>query len=159
MASEFLREGEVRCPAHRDRGPSLHISRAADGRWLLHCFAGCTTEEVLRAAGLSWDDLFPDRLPRPPGHRPYRTPPQSQAAQARADVLDHEDRARAKRAEWLLEWLAADRIRHMRRQADLCRAFATRLGPESEAAWALAARGAELDQRAHLLEAAMDHGE
>lgn len=48
------------CPAHADRTPSLSltIGRCAI---LLHCFAGCTNEEVLRGlakAGLKAADLF-----------------------------------------------------------------------------------------------------
>lgn len=49
----------ARCPAHGDRNPSLHITLAKD-RWLLKCQAGCPTEEVVDAAGLSWGDLFSD---------------------------------------------------------------------------------------------------
>lgn len=61
------------CPAHDDRSPSLAI-RDTDGRLLVHCFAGCSTEAVLAAAGLTFADLMPDR---PLGHhkprerRPY----------------------------------------------------------------------------------------
>ncbi len=45
------------CPAHGDKSPSLSI-RLADDKILLHCFAGCTAEEVTKAAGLSIKDLF-----------------------------------------------------------------------------------------------------
>ena len=48
-----------RCPAHEDRGPSLSVTEASDGRVLLHCFAGCDTIDVLQAIGLDWKDLFP----------------------------------------------------------------------------------------------------
>jgi hypothetical protein len=41
--------GVIRCPAHEDRNPSLSWRRAADGRLLLHDFAGCTFDEI-RAA-------------------------------------------------------------------------------------------------------------
>ena len=34
----------------------------SDGRVLVHDFAGCTIEEVLRACSLSFDALFPERL-------------------------------------------------------------------------------------------------
>lgn len=46
-------------PAHADRSPSLSISELADGRVLLHCFAGCSVHEVVSAIGLSLEDLFP----------------------------------------------------------------------------------------------------
>ena len=38
--------GMVRCPAHDDTTPSLHVT-AGDGRVLVHCHAGCTQEAVL----------------------------------------------------------------------------------------------------------------
>jgi hypothetical protein len=40
--------GLCRCPAHDDRTPSLSV-RSGQTRLLLHCFAGCSAEEVLRA--------------------------------------------------------------------------------------------------------------
>lgn len=40
--------GICRCPAHDDRSPSLSV-RAGRSRLLLHCFAGCTAGEILRA--------------------------------------------------------------------------------------------------------------
>lgn len=46
----------VECPAHEDETPSLSIGEK-DGKVLLHCHAGCRTEDVLRAAGLSMSDL------------------------------------------------------------------------------------------------------
>ena len=49
----------ARCPAHADKGPSLAIREADDGRVLLHCFAGCETASVLGAVGMDMTDLFP----------------------------------------------------------------------------------------------------
>jgi putative DNA primase/helicase len=40
--------GLCHCPAHEDRTPSLSV-RPGRTRLLLHCFAGCSAEEVLRA--------------------------------------------------------------------------------------------------------------
>ncbi|WP_267347127.1 toprim domain-containing protein [Sphingomonas sp. GM_Shp_2] len=40
--------GECRCPAHNDATPSLSV-RLGDTAILFHCFAGCTTPEVMRA--------------------------------------------------------------------------------------------------------------
>lgn len=48
------------CPAHKDRNPSLSVSEGNDGRVLLNCFAGCSTESVLAALGLTASDLFPE---------------------------------------------------------------------------------------------------
>lgn len=47
------------CPAHEDRSPSLSISQADDGRALVHCHAGCSTDSVCCAVGLCVADLFP----------------------------------------------------------------------------------------------------
>ena len=59
----------ARCPSHDDKRPSLGIRERDDGRILVHCFAGCPIEDILSAAGLEWDALFPeratsDRVPR-----------------------------------------------------------------------------------------------
>lgn len=48
---------QARCPAHEDGRASLSISQGDDGRVLLHCHAGCVTDAVLRAAGLTFADL------------------------------------------------------------------------------------------------------
>ena len=55
----------ARCPAHADRDPSLMVGEGDDGRVLLHCHAGCATEDVVRALGLEMNDLFPSEE-RPP---------------------------------------------------------------------------------------------
>ena len=48
----------ARCPARDDRSPSLSIRELDDGRVLLHDFAGCSTEDVMEALGLTLSDLF-----------------------------------------------------------------------------------------------------
>jgi hypothetical protein len=48
------------CPAHDDNKASLSVSEAEDRRALVHCHAGCETEDVLEAIGLRVRDLFPD---------------------------------------------------------------------------------------------------
>ncbi|MBC7787412.1 MAG: DNA primase [Methylophilaceae bacterium] len=48
------------CPAHDDRSPSLAI-KDDGGRLLLHCFAGCETDDVLGAIGLDFADIMPDK--------------------------------------------------------------------------------------------------
>lgn len=57
------------CPAHADRNPSMTIAETDDGRVLLHCFGGCSVEEILSAVGLEFDALFP---PKPLRNEPYR---------------------------------------------------------------------------------------
>jgi putative DNA primase/helicase len=70
-----------RCPAHDDNRPSLSVGLGDDDRILVNCFAGCPTEEVVAAKGLTLADLFPEQTNRswnreerrPP--RPSATPP------------------------------------------------------------------------------------
>ncbi len=50
------------CPAHLDKRPSLAIRELDDERVLIHCFAGCSVEEVLHAVGLELDALYPEKL-------------------------------------------------------------------------------------------------
>jgi len=50
------------CPAHEDRTPSLSIDEGADGRVLLKCHAGCNTDDVLAALGITRRDLFPEPI-------------------------------------------------------------------------------------------------
>ena len=57
----------ARCPAHGDDNPSLSIARGEDGRWLVHCHAGCSAEAVVSAVGLKMADLMPSN------DRPQRT--------------------------------------------------------------------------------------
>lgn len=52
----------ARCPAHKDRSPSLSVKQLGDGRILMHCFAGCGTDAVLGVLGLTLADLFPEPL-------------------------------------------------------------------------------------------------
>jgi hypothetical protein len=47
------------CPAHEDNNPSLSIDEGADGRALIRCHAGCDTNKVLSALGMTPRDLFP----------------------------------------------------------------------------------------------------
>jgi putative DNA primase/helicase len=53
---------EGSCPGprhkHADKRPSLNVGVGLDGRVLLNCKAGCSSEEVLAALNLDWSDLF-----------------------------------------------------------------------------------------------------
>ena len=48
----------AKCPAHDDRRASLSVSVGEGGRVLLNCHAGCSTEDICAALGLSVKDLF-----------------------------------------------------------------------------------------------------
>lgn len=47
----------LRCPAHEDNSPSLSVSPGSNQDAVIHCHAGCSTEDVLAAAGLTWADI------------------------------------------------------------------------------------------------------
>jgi len=48
------------CPAHKDVNPSLHISDGGNGKILIHCFAGCSFENIVNALGLDKSIFAPD---------------------------------------------------------------------------------------------------
>lgn len=52
----------ARCPAHKDRHPSLRVTQLDDGRVLIFCHAGCGAADIMGAVGLSLRDLFPEGL-------------------------------------------------------------------------------------------------
>jgi len=53
------KDGNARsqCPAHEDRAPSLSLMKI-EGQVLVHCHAGCQTEDVTAALNLTMRDLF-----------------------------------------------------------------------------------------------------
>jgi len=55
----------ARCPAHDDGRASLSVAVGDDGRALVHCHAGCTTEAVVAALGLTLADLMADSNRKP----------------------------------------------------------------------------------------------
>ena len=76
-----------RCPSHDDRSPSLAIKEEGDGRILLHCFAGCETENVLAAIGLTFSDVMPERVGQEHAYKPVRN---RISAKDALSTLDHE---------------------------------------------------------------------
>ena len=76
----------ARCPAHDDKSPSLAIKECGDGRILIHDFAGCETEDVLAAVGMTFTDIMPERLPEH-SYKPMRQPFDARQVLA---TLDHE---------------------------------------------------------------------
>lgn len=53
----------ARCPAHDDKHQSLSVSLGSGGKILLNCHAGCRTEAIVEALGLSMRDLFTEDKP------------------------------------------------------------------------------------------------
>ncbi len=74
------------CPAHADRSPSLTLRETNDGTVLLHCFAGCSVQEICDALGIAMTDLFP---PKADDHRhpDYTTPAKPQRVRFMATDL------------------------------------------------------------------------
>jgi hypothetical protein len=58
---------EACCPAHKDQKPSLSIGIGIDGKILVDCKAGCSFEEITRAADISPKEMFPQNGN---GHKP-----------------------------------------------------------------------------------------
>jgi hypothetical protein len=51
----------AKCPAHKDKRPSLSIREADSGAVLVKCWASCEVAEIVSAVGLELSDLFPPR--------------------------------------------------------------------------------------------------
>jgi archaellum biogenesis ATPase FlaH len=66
------------CPCHDDKKPSLSV-RLENSRILIHCHAGCKTEEICRVLGLRTADLFIESTRR-------ATPPSSQRMMPKQSV-------------------------------------------------------------------------
>jgi hypothetical protein len=60
-------------------------ARPETGQTLIHCFAGCPTEDVLTAVGLTWQDVLP---PREPQRRVGPSKPRQRYFQVRRYVED-----------------------------------------------------------------------
>ena len=69
---------QARCPAHEDKDPSLSVAERKDGKILVHCFAGCSLEQISAALGIKPKDLFPGKgLPSAHLRRPRTKPSRS----------------------------------------------------------------------------------
>lgn len=53
----------AKCAGHEDDHASLSVKEGDSGRTLFRCFAGCATEAIVAAMGLSMADLFPESEP------------------------------------------------------------------------------------------------
>ena len=86
---------KAKCPAHDDREPSLSIDEGSDGRALLKCHAGCPTDDVIAALGVTYRDLFPakfSQVPSAPRRANQLRPVTSQSAD---DFLSKQECLRA----------------------------------------------------------------
>jgi hypothetical protein len=82
------------CPnGHKTHG-TLSLAQGDDGRLLLHCFAGCSTADVLGALGLTLGDVMPERLrdESPEGRRTARERFRLASMTAAAGVIERETR-------------------------------------------------------------------
>jgi len=57
----------ARCPHHKDKSPSLAITRGDRVPIVMHCFAGCDADQIAMSLGIKLSDLMPDPEPRDPG--------------------------------------------------------------------------------------------
>ena len=81
------------CPAHEDKTPSLAISEK-DGKILLHCYAGCSTENIVAAIGLEMRDLFAAENTPQGGHAADNNTNPSAASKSKREitaVYDYKD--------------------------------------------------------------------
>lgn len=77
----------ARCPSHRDKSPSLSVREGERGL-LIHCFGGCTLEEVTSALNLRVFDLFHDAPDSYTGYRERVRRTQEQHRKARHAEVD-----------------------------------------------------------------------
>ncbi len=63
----------ARCPAHEDDRNSLHVALAPNGNVLVHCHAGCETQQIVHEMSLGMSALFPEGGSRG-GHQGRSTP-------------------------------------------------------------------------------------
>jgi 5S rRNA maturation endonuclease (ribonuclease M5) len=55
----------AKCPAHEDAKASLHIAYGKLQPVVMTCHAGCERDDILKAIGLTWDDLCKPRDGKP----------------------------------------------------------------------------------------------
>lgn len=58
-----LNSWRAKCPAHDGTSNSgLKITDCDDGRVLIHCFGGCSVQDVLNSVGMTYADVMPDGM-------------------------------------------------------------------------------------------------
>jgi hypothetical protein len=142
-------------PCHDDRSNSLSVGIGGDGRVLLHCFAGCRQEAIVRAMGLELRDLFPGGICSATATRRPRQAPTAPLETARQDVLT-EARRQLRRLEPYREAFAeADSIRLGHQVAAQARRVAAALG-DQEPVWSLLEAAAALERATWAAELRLD---
>lgn len=58
------RRAMVKCPAHDDGQASLSVAPGTDQPVVMFCHAGCTTEAILEAFNITWDDISAEQEER-----------------------------------------------------------------------------------------------
>ena len=75
----------AKCPAHRDRHPSLSIAVGKNFPIVLSCMShGCTGDAIIAAAGVRWRDFF-DAAPSPAALREAAERRKREEAQEKAE--------------------------------------------------------------------------
>ena len=57
-AKEVSNGWACKCSAHEDTHQSLSVYHGDDGKWHIHCHAGCNIKEILKGAGLKMKDIL-----------------------------------------------------------------------------------------------------
>ncbi len=110
------------CPAHQPEGPksgrspSLSVAEAENGAVLLHCFAGCSVDEITGAVGVELTELFPDSSSGGGSGIPGGPAGWAGAAALLDSAYDAAANAAAG-GDWQLAMVAIDAARKMARQA------------------------------------------
>lgn len=91
----------ARCPAHKDRNPSLKIDLGRGGVLLLRCHAGCSLESVADSLGTTVRELLHGSGGPSPGSKGKR-----EARKPSRDWLEEAQRAREGLTPERLRWLA-----------------------------------------------------
>ncbi len=139
----------AQCPGHEDRScDTLDLRESDDGKHLVYCRAGCETDRVLDAVGLTLRDLFQER------------PPMSPVIPLYAERVKREFWALLNQRERLYGpyhrvWAVSQEIRLLRQAAELARMAGAEWG-DTEEGWDYLEAAANLERRASVLEVDQD---
>ena len=78
----------AKCPVHKSRGLTLSL-KAGEDRMNITCFAGCSSDDVLEAVGLTWKDTL--------YRQQEKLSPQAYREAQRARRVEEEERAQERR--------------------------------------------------------------